>query len=67
MWMIISLVLCAVFGIVTWNVTQSPIFVIAGITVAIAIASLIGPVPFWMVLVFLVISIGGKAILSNQS
>jgi hypothetical protein len=67
MWMILSLVLCAVFGIVTWNVTQSPIFVIAGISVAIAIASLIGPVPFWMVLVFLVIAIGGKTLLSNQS
>ena len=67
LWMIIALVLSAILGILTWSITKSPWLVIGAITVAIAMSSLMGPVPFWMVFIYLVIAICGKVLLSPQS
>ena len=67
LWLIIGLVICAAVGIVVWSISSSMILVMIAMAVVIAIMSIMGLVPFWMVTVYLVLALCGGFLLKQSA
>ena len=67
LWLIIGLVLCAAIGLVVWTISNSMILVMIAMAVVIAIMSIMGLVPFWMVMVYLVLALCGGFLLKQSA
>lgn len=66
-WLIITLTICSLIGIVTYLVTSNLIFVIVAMGVGIIVGSIIGTVPLWILIAYICLGIGGGYLAKQSS